>query len=98
MSGREFYRAVSSQDNPADGPHGWVQWKGTDVCIDLHCKCGFHGHYDGDFLYFWECPICHAKYALGCNVKLIELTKDQSDYVESDHIGFKTSDIDEDEE
>ena len=36
----------------SDGPHGWIQWKGTDVCIDLHCECGSHGHVDGDFVYY----------------------------------------------
>lgn len=23
-----------------DKPHGWIQWKGTDVCVDIYCKCG----------------------------------------------------------
>lgn len=62
-----------------DKPHGWIQWKGTDVCIDLHCACGHHGHYDGGFLYFYRCPACSARYALGMNVALIPLPDDLAD-------------------
>lgn len=91
---RAIYHAIYSQDNPQGESHGWIQWKGTDVCIDLHCKCGFHGHYDGDFLYFWECPQCHAKYALGQTVRLIELSAEQTAIVEKEWDGFKTSELD----
>lgn len=77
--------------------HGWIQWKGTDVCIDLHCKCGFLGHFDGDFLYFYECPQCHAKYAVGQIVKLIPLTDEQEKHVETECFGFMTCDLDEEE-
>lgn len=70
----DLYEKIYSQDNPDDGPHGWIQWKGTDVCIDLHCSCGDHAHIDGWFFYRYECRNCHKKYAVGCNVKLIEMT------------------------
>ena len=74
----DFYDQVYGQDFPVEGiPHGWIQWKGTNICIDLHCKCGAHCHFDGDFFYAYECPNCHAKYAVGQNVKLIELTPEQ---------------------
>lgn len=23
-------------------PNGWIQWKGTDVCMDVYCSCGYH--------------------------------------------------------
>lgn len=38
-------------------PHLWIQWKGTDVCCDIHCSCGYFGHYDGAFFYFFRCPV-----------------------------------------
>lgn len=56
-------------------PYGWIQWKGTDVCIDLHCICGFLGHYDGDFLYTWKCPKCKQIFKVGPNVQLKKCTK-----------------------
>jgi len=75
---KDFYEKVYGRDfKHEDEPHGWIQWKGTDVCIDLHCKCGHHGHFDGYFLYYYECPECHTKYALGQCVKLIELSKEE---------------------
>lgn len=96
MNYKEFYNDVYGKDNLTDGPHGWIQWKGTDVCIDLQCSCGHQGHYDGYFLYFFECPSCKAKYALGQNVKLIPLTAEQVQYVEESS-GFKTCDLESDE-
>lgn len=63
-------------------PHGWIQWKGTDVCIDLHCACGERFHFDGDFLYYVQCPGCERVYAVGSNVILHELTLEQAKLVE----------------
>lgn len=50
----------------------FIQWKGTDVCLDVHCACGHHGHFDGDFAYFVQCPACGAVYELGTQVKLVK--------------------------
>jgi hypothetical protein len=63
---------VDHTDAPAE--HGWIQWKGTDVCIDLHCECGELGHFDGEHLYFWRCGKCKKAYYVGQVVKLIGLT------------------------
>ncbi len=84
----DIYSALYSQDNPEGDAHGWIQWKGTDVCIDLHCECGQHDHHDGGFFYFYECTACGKKYALGQNVKLIPLTEEQIKVAE-EGIGFK---------
>ena len=75
----EYYVSVyGPEDEAAKGtPHGWIQWKGTDVCIDLHCACGDHGHVDADFFYGYECAHCGRKYAVGQIVRLIELTPEQ---------------------
>jgi hypothetical protein len=89
----EFHEPVYSQDNPKGESHGWIQWKGTDVCVDLHCKCGHHGHYDGDFFYYYKCPKCGERYAVGQNIKLIELTAEQAAYVESERGGFDSDDL-----
>lgn len=69
--------------------YGFIQWKGTDVCMDIKCKCGYGGHYDGDFFYHYKCPKCGRKYAIGQHVKLIELTKRQTEQGEFE---FKTDD------
>lgn len=76
-----FYDAVYSQDHPRGESHGWIQWKGTDVCIDIHCVCGHSGHVDGDFFYHYRCPSCQRVYAVGQNVKLIPLTAEQVQFL-----------------
>lgn len=91
-----FYDDVYKNGNQKGEANGWIQWKGTDVCVDLHCKCGYDGHYDGSFLYFFECPACHAKYAVGQNIKLIPLTDEQANYVETETVGFKTCGLNDD--
>lgn len=53
--------------------HGWVQWKGTNVCMDFFCKCGCHSHVDADFAYHVKCPRCGTVYACNGHVELIEL-------------------------
>jgi hypothetical protein len=41
-------------------PRAFIQWKGTDVCMDFHCECGAHCHFDGYFAYTVRCPHCAA--------------------------------------
>lgn len=101
MTGRMegFYESVYSQDSPRGDAHGWIQWKGTQVCMDIHCKCGRHGHMDSDIgFYFYECPVCHRKYAVGQVVKLIELTEEQSAHAAAHHVGFDSDELNEDDE
>ena len=55
---------------------GWIQWKGTDVCIDIHCGvCGEHTHFDGDFMYQIRCPHCKTVYHANPNIELIEINQ-----------------------
>jgi hypothetical protein len=79
-----FYEDVYSQDSPTGDAHAWIQWKGTDVCMDVHCRCSEMFHVHGEFAYFWRCPECGATFALGQTVKLIPLTADQISQVEKE--------------
>ena len=82
---------VKAGDTPVHGKsYGWIQWKGTEVCIDLHCVCGHMGHVDDSFFYFYQCPNCNARYAVGQNVVLIPLTEEQST---SNDVEFKTDTV-----
>jgi len=65
-------------------PNGSIQWKGTDVCIDLNCRCGADFHFDGDFLYFVQCPYCKEIFAVGTVVDLIPLTPEQLAFIQED--------------
>ena len=51
----------------------FVQWKGTDLCMDLNCpKCGKHSHFDGFFMYYIKCPHCFACYEMSTQVAITE--------------------------
>lgn len=54
-----------------DQPYGWVQWKGTDVCMDIHCECGAMSHVDGEFGYVVTCSECGKVYEPQGYVRLI---------------------------
>lgn len=36
----------------------FIQWKGTDICMDFHCECGNDFHVDGYFVYSVLCKSC----------------------------------------
>lgn len=57
----------------------FIQWKGTDVCMDFHCDCGESYHVHGDFVYVLECPACGAKYELGTQVRARKLADQEAD-------------------
>lgn len=79
---------IHAKDKVPTGTHGWIQWKGTEVCMDVHCACGHHSHIDADFFYFFECVKCGAKYSVGAHVSLHPLTDEEVAYARSG-IGFK---------
>lgn len=55
-------------NNPHPGS-AFIQWKNTDVCMDLHCpKCEHHNHYDADFCYFVQCAKCRTVFEMNCFV------------------------------
>lgn len=45
-------------------PHAFIQWKGTDVCMDFHCECGVMGHFDGSFAYVVKCGACGQEWEM----------------------------------
>jgi hypothetical protein len=66
-----------------EGSFGWIQWKGTEVCVDIHCKrCGESTHFDGDFMYQIECGNCGALYQCNPHIELIEIDESQRNGVD----------------
>lgn len=57
-------------------PYGWIQWKGTDACIDVNCVCGALTHIDADFAYLIQCGECKRVFWPTAFIKLVELTGD----------------------
>jgi hypothetical protein len=68
--------AWDMQEQYADRPHGWIQWKGTNVCMDVYCKCGGQFHIDADFAYHVKCPDCGTVYFCNGHIEMIELKKE----------------------
>lgn len=59
--------------------HGWIQWKGTDVCMDVHCACGELTHVDGEFCYTIRCGACGQLYDVAGEVALVPVPRDEED-------------------
>ncbi len=55
------------------GQGGFIQWKGTDVCMDFHCECGQSNHYDGFFAYTIKCKGCGNVYAASPNIEMVRI-------------------------
>jgi hypothetical protein len=60
-------------NTPRETPSGSMQWKGTDVCMDVLCQCGKDFHIDGWFAYFVECPHCHTVYMCNPRIELVKV-------------------------
>jgi hypothetical protein len=54
---------AAEPDKPKAPADVFIQWKGTDACLDFHCyACGTFAHFDGDFAYHLKCPTCGTVY------------------------------------
>lgn len=72
----------ADRDSVEGRPHIWIQWKGTNVCADVHCACGYHGHLDADFMHFVRCHKCGRTYQVGQSVPIYELPADNAEHPE----------------
>jgi len=55
-------------------PNVFVQWKGTDVCADFHCKFGSHQHICNEmFMYYIQCAKCKQNYRVPNMLQLEEV-------------------------
>lgn len=73
-------------EHPFTRPKGsdasmFIQWKGTEVCMDLACRCGELLHGDGYFAHFVKCPHCSTVYQLGTQVVIRQLPNDEEPYI-----------------
>lgn len=74
---KNIKEAWDIQETYKDQSHGWIQWKGTDVCMDVYCKkCGCHSHIDAEFAYYVKCPKCGAVYMCNGHIEFIELEQE----------------------
>lgn len=64
-------------------PSAYIQWKGTDVCMDVYCECGCSCHVHGEFVYMYRCPNCKATFVVGSRVRLYRMPEDASAAVDA---------------
>ena len=57
---------MSFIENHPKYPYAFIQWKGTDVCMDFHCECGEHHHIDAMFVYNVKCHKCGVVWEIPC--------------------------------
>ena len=69
--GRERLMRFSPDFTPIDGTSVFIQWKGTEVCLDFSCECGAGGHFDGYFAYQLRCGVCGRVWDLPHTLALI---------------------------
>jgi hypothetical protein len=68
-------------------PSVFVQYKGTDICLDFHCICDTEdepagvGHYDGYDAYALRCGRCGRIYEMPTEIPLTLVTVTQYDPV-----------------
>ena len=79
MRHAKTWKEASNLDRKMEDPRGWIQWKGTDVCMDVHCICGNLGHIDGDFAYRIRCKACGQTYCVTGDVELIAIDEKDDD-------------------
>lgn len=56
-----------------DAPSVFIQYKGTDICLDFTCACGHSAHYDGYMAYTLRCPECGRFFAMEQFPRLTEV-------------------------
>jgi len=59
----------------------FIQWKGTDLCMDWFCEDGHQNHWDGYFAYEIECETCSKKYYPNSSVML---NKEKPDFMKDE--------------
>jgi hypothetical protein len=76
MTKDEYDRRYLDADS-LENPSAWIQWKGTDVCMDVRCDCGAVSHVDADFAYYYRCPSCREVFRVGQSIRLYPMSPDE---------------------
>ncbi len=67
-----YYGGGDTQDGVA---HIFLQWKGTEACMDIWCECGSGMHLDAGLVYQLKCMDCGALYLLPSSLPLQKITE-----------------------
>lgn len=75
----ERFRDAVIADGRDGRPDAFVQWKGTDLCMDFVCVCGVTSHVDGYFCYAVQCANCDRRFRLAPTVLVDEVPAGDDD-------------------
>lgn len=64
-----------------DKGYASIQHKGSDLCMDVHCECGHHGHIDEAFCLYYQCQACQRVFIVGAVLMLASVPEDLVLYV-----------------
>ena len=65
-------------------PVTFIQWKGTDLCMDFWCpECGSHSHFDGMFAYAIKCDGCGSFFEMPTDVPVKKLNAAPETYLQA---------------
>jgi hypothetical protein len=53
----------------------YMQWKGTDACLDFYCDCGVKSHLDAYGAYAVKCPACGSVYEIRGTAHKVETSQ-----------------------
>lgn len=68
---------------PPARPFAYIQWKGTEVCLDFHCPCGELGHVDAGFAYYVRCTNCNQVFEMPWYVSPREVDEKTVDWTKA---------------
>lgn len=71
--------AAAKADGEDGRPTTFVQWKGTEICMDFWCPCGVQSHFDTGFLYALKCPTCGRRYEVATQLCLRQVPTGEPD-------------------
>ena len=76
----EWFNSAESDIAPKEGTaEAAIQWKGTDVCMDILCSCGHREHIDEEFVYRLQCSECGKVFAVQSRIHLIEIPEEHQE-------------------
>lgn len=73
---KDWDEAFDIEEKYEDQPHGWIHWEGTDVCMEINCKCGCQFYINSSHAYHVKCPECGRVYSCNGHIELIELEEE----------------------
>lgn len=78
-----IFERLLAEAVPADAkdgrPGSFIQWKGTDLCMDFLCPCGGGAHICETFVYAVQCGRCGRKWHLSPTVSVREVMPGEDD-------------------